>query len=319
MKVRFEFILVPLVLAIVLLAVSNFYIKDEELKETVQFARAREPPKLQPIAHRVLQQASRKVKKKSWKKALNFSFPGKSNGPRERPTNVVKFAHVGQQKDPEGFKIRQPFSFPQPSFTRSFAEMIHSHWVWELQKYLKSIQGIELSLVTSSVEHTDILLNWLIAACVKIDPPLENVLVLSTDYRLYSTLKKRNISSLYVHKNLVVPASAKITSVFSQVHLIRMAVLRLINHYGYSVINYDCDAVLLKNPKPLFEGYRMYDLIGTFGKGPNGLYQKWGVALNTGVMLMRATPNMGEFYTMQHNISYLQKCFLEAIILPSYT
>ena len=192
------------------------------------------------------------------------------------------------------FTIAQHFVFPQPTFSRPAKALLRSMWVAQLQIYLNSITGNEISLVTSSVEHTDILLNWLIAAFVKIKDPLKNVLVLSMDKKLHSALITRGISSLFVHKDMVIHPKAKITRVFSQVHIVRLAVLRLINHYGYDVVNYDCDAILLKNPQPIFDQYNTMDLIGTFGKGPYSLYKEWGVTLNTGVMLMRATLSMGK-------------------------
>ncbi len=114
------------------------------------------------------------------------------------------------------------------------------------------------------------------------------------DDKLHNTLVTRGIPSLYIHKDMIVRPSADVPRVFSQVHVTRMVLWRLINHYGYDVINYDCDAIPLKNLQPIFDENKEIDLIGTFGKGPDGLYKKWGVTLNTGVMVLRATKNMGK-------------------------
>lgn len=193
------------------------------------------------------------------------------------------------------FRIVHPFNFPQPTFSLPAPVLLRSRWVKDLQDYLRSVQGKTISVVTSTVEHTDVLLNWLIAAYVKITEPLQNVMVISMDAELHSILVSRGIASLYVHKDMVVSPLADVPRVFSQVHVVRLAVVRLMNHYGYDVINYDCDAIPLKNPQLIFDEYSNTDLIGTFGKGPGILYEKWGVALNTGVMVMRATPSMGEW------------------------
>ena len=193
----------------------------------------------------------------------------------------------------EPFKISPPFRFPQPAFSRSASGLLASHWVRDLQLYLKTSRGRTISLVTSTSEHTEVLMNWLIAAYVRLEQPLQDVLVLSLDARLHSELVSRGIPSLFVSKSMVISPEASVPRVFSQVHVVRMAVLRLLNHYGYDVVNYDCDAIPLRNPQPVFDAYSDTDLIGTFGKGPDVLYQKWGVTLNTGVMVMRATPNMG--------------------------
>lgn len=213
-------------------------------------------------------------------------------GVRSEPEAALKERGVANRTDE--FRIVQPFNFPQPTFSLPADELLLSRWVKDLQDYLRSVRGKTISVVTSSVEHTDVLLNWLIAAYVKIAEPLQNVMVISMDPGLHKTLVSRGISSLYVHKDMVVSPSANVPRVFSQVHVVRLAVVRLMNHYGYDVINYDCDAIPLKNLQPVFDEYGDTDLIGTFGKGPNVLYEKWGVALNTGVMVMRATPNMGE-------------------------
>lgn len=213
------------------------------------------------------------------------------------------------------FRIAEPFSFPQPAFSRPKSALLRSQWVSDLQECLRSVSGSEISVVISSAEHTELVLNWLIAAFVKIEEPLRDVLVISMDQRLHSILTSRGISSLYVHKSMVINPKARISKVFSQVHIVRLAVLRLINHYGYDVINYDCDAILKRNPQPIFDRYKSTDLIGTFGKGPNALYEKWGVALNTGVMVMRATSTMGKYIISYRQYTLLSGCSSMRFIL----
>lgn len=201
----------------------------------------------------------------------------------------------GPEATEQEFRIVEPFNFPQPTFSLPAPVLLRSHWVADLKDHLRTVQGKTVSVVTSTIEHRDVLLNWLIAAYVKVTEPLRNVMVISMDARLHSILVSRGIPSLYVHKDMVVSPTADVPRVFSQVHVVRLAVVRLMNHYGYDVINYDCDAIPLRNPQPIFDEYSGTDLIGTFGKGPGVLYEKWGVTLNTGVMVMRATPNMGEW------------------------
>ena len=72
----------------------------------------------------------------------------------------------------------------------------------------------------------------------------------------------------------------------------RLTVVRLINHYGYDLVNYDSDAILLKNPQIYFEKHKHTDMIGTFGKGPMGLFKEW---VNTGVLLFRSNQAIGEW------------------------
>ena len=111
---------------------------------------------------------------------------------------------------------------------------------------------------------------------------------------MYDLLTEHNFSALYVREDMVIRPTANVTSRFSQVHVVRLSVLRLINHYGFTVVNYDCDAIVLRNPQTIFDGHVDADIIGTFGQGPGQLFEKWGITLNTGVMLLRSNAKLGE-------------------------
>lgn len=198
------------------------------------------------------------------------------------------------------FQVKQPFHFPQPQFSRPDWELLQSDWVAELKAFLVKASGKQISMVTSTQEHQDVLVNWLISANIVARPPLENVLVLSLGGTLHEALVHRGIDSLLVTPEMVIDPDAGIDSPFSQVHIVRLTVLRLIVHYGFSVVNYDCDAIVLKNPQILFDKYRDADIIGTFGKGPQHLYFRWGVTLNTGVLLFRSNPKVGEKLYTSH-------------------
>ena len=196
------------------------------------------------------------------------------------------------------FRVTESFHFPQPHYSRPDSVLLRSPWVRSLKGYLKTVKGNQISLVTSTEEHKDVLVNWLISAYLIARPPLDNVLVLSMGRSLHNLLESHGFSSLYVSADMVTSPRANITRVFSQVHIVRLNVVRLINHLGFDVVNYDCDAILLKNPQRLFDARKDLDLMGTFGKGPSNLYQKWGVTLNTGVMLLRANPQIGKTYVV---------------------
>lgn len=191
------------------------------------------------------------------------------------------------------FFIIWPFHFPQPRYSKLTKELLQSQWVVNLREYLKTVDGNQVSVVTSSIEHTDILFNWLISAHLVADPPLKNILVLTLDKSLHDLAESHGFSSLYVSPEMVIDPKVEIKRVFSQVHIVRLAVVRLMNHYGFDVVNYDCDAILLKNPQTIFDSHKDADMIGTFGKGPNHLFNKWGVTLNTGVMLLRSNAKLG--------------------------
>lgn len=212
-------------------------------------------------------------------------------GKRTMATSTEKPA---QRTAETGFTIRNPFHFPMPHFSLPDQELLRSSWVSKLQEFLSGVTGGQVSLVTASIEHQDVLLNWLISAHLIATPPLQNVLVLTLDESLHETVSSRGLSSLYVSETMVISPKAGVTRRFSQVHVVRLSVIRLMLHYGFTVVNYDCDAIVLRNPQPIFDGHPDADVIGTFGKGPNSLFLKWGVTLNTGVMLMRSNAKLGE-------------------------
>ena len=199
-----------------------------------------------------------------------------------------------QNSHRDKFTIKSPFSFPQPHFSHPDWVLLRSNWVTELQDILSTATSNQISMVTATQEHQDVVANWLISAYIVADPPLENVLVLSLGESLQELLQQRNISSLYVSPGMVISPQAGIDAPFSQVHIVRLTVLRLILNYGFDVVNYDSDAILLKNPQIIFEKFKSADVIGTFGKGPVRLFMQWGVTLNTGVMLFRSNPKVGE-------------------------
>ena len=191
------------------------------------------------------------------------------------------------------FSAQEPLHFPLPHYSRHRHELLRSVWVAQLQTFLGGVAGSQVSLVTASIEHLDVLLNWLISAHLVATPPLADILVLTLDSSVFDLVSQRNLSALYVHEDMVISPTANVTRRFSQVHVVRLSVLRLMNHYGFTVVNYDCDAIVLRNPQPIFDGHADADIIGTFGKGPGQLYEKWGITLNTGVMVMRSNAKIG--------------------------
>lgn len=80
-----------------------------------------------------------------------------------------------------------------------------------------------------------------------------------------------------------------------QIHIIRLTFFRLLNHWGYDVVMYDSDAVVLKNPQPLFDANQGVELVGSAGKGPENIGHVWGRTICTGVLLLRTSPGLGMY------------------------
>lgn len=190
--------------------------------------------------------------------------------------------------------IRSYCSPPLPAYTQD--DVYQESWVQNLKDYLRTLHNKQVSVVTANEVHEVVVLNWLISAVVVSNFTLENTLVLSLSRNLADLLRSKNIPVLYVHPYSIISKGARtvITSGFSQVHIVRLTVFRLINHLGYDLVWYDADATVLRNPQPLFDKYPDAGLVGSAGQGPGTLARVWGRTLCTGVLLMRSSQKMGE-------------------------
>ena len=223
------------------------------------------------------------------------------------PSSIVQ--HQSNDREPKtapelqpssnhnNFSVNLYLSMPLPQFTQP--TILKSEWVQLLKEYLGTLKSKQLSIVTATQEHEVVLLNWLISALVVADPPLENILVLSLSESLANLLQSKGIPVILVEPSTVIRDTARnlIRTAFSEVHIVRLSFFRLINHWGFDVVMYDGDAIILKNPQPLFDSYPGVELIGSAGKGPDKVFNYWGRTICTGVLLMRASNEMGELLT----------------------
>ena len=191
------------------------------------------------------------------------------------------------------FSIRKGFNFPHPQVFQPTQKIMNANWVHQLKDYLHSIHPAHsLTITVATKSFIPNLLNWLIAAYRLAEPPMDNVLVLAFDKAVFSLLSARKIPCVYVPYSSVLK---KLKKGVSTVWMTRLAVIRLLNHWGYNVLQLDTDAVPLKNPHLLFDGYSDYDLVGARGVLPFELgHGPWGFTLCMGAALLRGTQRMGE-------------------------
>ena len=109
------------------------------------------------------------------------------------------------------FRIKQPFHFPQPHYSKADSFLLKSRWVLQLQNFLSTVEGNQVSLVTANQEHQDVVLNWLISAYTVASPPLKNILVLTLDKPLHDLLQGRGIATLHISPGMIIEPSAGIT------------------------------------------------------------------------------------------------------------
>ena len=200
------------------------------------------------------------------------------------------------------FPFRSGFSFPQPKIMRTLDDISKAPWVTDLRRYLRHYNSSrEISLVTSNSKYTDVLLNWLISATVKSGIPAESILVISLDKAVHRLMLSKQFCSILVPPRTLIDESVTFSEPFEEVMMTRLAVMRIINHFGYGFVMYDSDAVILKDPQPLYDAVAHEDIIGSVGKIPYDLAAEWGITICIGVVLVRSSPRTGNYYGCLHS------------------
>lgn len=176
----------------------------------------------------------------------------------------------------------------------SLSHLKKTRWMNQLLEYLYHHDSNIILLVTANQMFEGILFNWLAAAQLRAHICPTNVLILSLDDVIYQTLLENGIVSIRIATDEVIRSSALLHTTLSHLWIIRCMITRLLNYWGYDVIMFDLDAVILKDPLPLFKKFPKSDIIGSQGKYPFKLGQKWGVTLCMGVVLFRSTSSTGK-------------------------
>ena len=191
-------------------------------------------------------------------------------------------------------KVRSPISFPFGQMVKSLDYILHTNWVDSVQTYVSQITEKQIIIVSATEGSLENLLNWLSAVKLNTQISFVNILILAMDRSVHKSLDDRDILSILLDDNLFKPSVLFQTSA-SPVVIKRCTVARLLNHLGYDVIMFDLDAVILKDPRPLFQSFNGSDIIGSRSRYPFDLYRKWGVTLCMGAVMFRSTSATGQF------------------------
>lgn len=193
------------------------------------------------------------------------------------------------------FHSVRPLQLPYPKAIRPLNEILASQWVTELQKYLNGIKTRYISLCLGDSRYMEAVVNWLISALVVIEPPLDNVLVVSIDTELYELLHQHRIDSVFIDPQTIMQKGIDLPTNNSHIWMTRVVLFRLLNYWGYTVATYDSDAILVKNPQLLFAESNDSDLVGSQGVYPFDLHREWrSPTFCMGVALFRASERTGQ-------------------------
>ena len=207
-------------------------------------------------------------------------------------TSTVSYNRVTHENSNGDTDYQYEFNVPVPEATLPIENLLRNPWIKELKDFLKTLPYMEVTIVTSDKSYRHVLINWLISAMIKADSPLINILVISFDETVHNLMQSKGIPTVCI------PPGSIVNTGFSNEHraifIARLTVVRLINYWGYDVVHYDTDAIVLKNPEPLFEEYRSSDIVGSVGRHPVALGDEWGFTLCMGAIMFRSTLQTGK-------------------------
>ena len=226
--------------------------------------------------------------------------------------------HGGSYIKPELMKrsTNTQFHMPCPCVYRSINEIVTAIWMKPLLRILSSFQGNQVTLVIANDAYRDVLLNWLISALIMSHPPIDNILVVCLDTKLYNLLQSRDIPSILAPFSSVLNTKHHFRRYFELIMMMRLGFMCIINRLGYDCAMYDIDAIILKNPQPLYDKWDSMDIVGSRGELPRELWRRWGVSICIGAVFIRSNARTGQnththtHTTEHHNIKTLQTALL---------
>jgi len=128
-----------------------------------------------------------------------------------------------------------PKTLPYAVLLKLTYEIQKALWTSQLYQFLKSLNcsmSPHVNMVFGDSNHIETMLNWIIAAHVRLDPPLHNIMVLSIDQPLCDFLVSKKVPVTCI----AVPPQSFLASAgpqsYDQGIKTRLLVLRLIN-FGF--------------------------------------------------------------------------------------
>ena len=210
-----------------------------------------------------------------------------------------------------------PADMPYPEDIKSREELQKTESVSKLYDFILNLDksvSPHVNMVFGDSEHTNLVLNWIIAAMLRLEPPLQNVMVISLDRPLCDTLtaKKLPLTCIVVSIECIFQSNVYDGGERGWLKgtMVRHPVLRLINYWGYDVASYDSDAVLLRNPQPLYEERPHMSVLASSSFYPKVLASEWGFVACTGALILRSSPSTGKWTVHDRRIFHLRDCLV---------
>lgn len=264
-----------------------------ESQTAEDFIASKRVPQNPHLANGVQLNAASKTHTPSQKRSVIFGKP-KTSPPSPR----TPLAALNQPTPDYITRPMRPPQFLHNDLVKSTEAILSAPWVAKLKQMLSaSGEKKQITAVFANSDYTESVLNWLIASKVRLQPPLEDVIVFCLDKEIFNVLHQRDIPSIYINPDTVANRTRLNELKYQyRIWMARFVVYRLVNYLGHDIVSYDADAIVLRNPKSLFEEHRYSDIISSAGKFPFPLGRLWGFTTCMGVILFRSNPRTGKLY-----------------------
>ena len=199
------------------------------------------------------------------------------------------------------FTISKNFTFPHfKCILKDIKKIVGTPWVKELAQIMARSNEQTIFAITVNAGYKESLLNWLISAVFKGDLSLNRILVISLDKNTQVFLQRHGITCIYVPTKSLFDSAKSHYRIdnYGLVMFSRISVIRLLNHWGFSVVIIDTDAIVLQDPQPLFDKYPASSIVASRGTQPLTLYAIWNVTICNGLILLRSTQEIGMFLAL---------------------
>ena len=188
------------------------------------------------------------------------------------------------------FTIADNFVFPHALNTfKDVKKIASTKWVRDLALIMTRWPINQTVIVVSgNTNFQKPLLNWLILAVLKAKVSLDRILILSADPNLHKLLQRKDIGSIFVPPTTVYDSKRIKLSTHQLITYSRFAVVRLLNHWGFTVAHYDSDALLFSDMQQVFNEHPSSTIVASKDGGP------YEVNVCAGAILFRSNQEMGK-------------------------
>ena len=164
-----------------------------------------------------------------------------------------------------------------------------TEWICNLYRTVKQFKERQLTLLVCNKDYLHVLINWLSHAILYAHYPANGILVIAFDSFTHEVMQNKGFHSVYV-----LPEDVTNIKQTNGIWVTRVTITRLLSYWNYSVLEFDSDAIMIKNIQPILNKFNNSDIIASAGKFPENLSKKWKApTLCMGVILIKSSPATG--------------------------